>query len=86
MTKPKPTDKAGEKLDEGDTVELVYGGDYHIGKITDITEELGTELIHVAVIAKAPPGRVLKVDPKTPTTGGLSSPKQPDNSRRRSAD
>jgi hypothetical protein len=75
--KPQAFDKTGEELDVGDTVELVYGGDTHIAKIDDLVDEGGTILVLASVTAAVPHGGTRKVDPKT---------KQPDNSRRRSAD
>jgi hypothetical protein len=76
-TKPKAFDKTDQPLEEGDTVELVYGGDTHIAKVDKIYEDLGSIVIVATVPATVISRSVRKVDPKT---------KKPDNSRRRSAD
>jgi hypothetical protein len=74
---PDSLDSQGAPIKAGDTVQLVYGGDYHIATIDHVIQELGSVLVVAKVTAKVPTTWVHKVPDDTP---------QPDNARRRSAD
>lgn len=51
---PDPTDKTGSPVQLGDTVEINYGGDAHIGPVKAIEEEFGVLILHVQTVAKVP--------------------------------
>jgi hypothetical protein len=58
---PRAEDKQGHALQIGDTVELVYGGDRHEGRIEEIADAWGRPYVTVAVTAAVPASSVLRL-------------------------
>ena len=56
-----PEDKHGQPLTVGDTVEVPYGGDLHVGVIKHLAEEAGVLVAHVETVAVVPVSLARKV-------------------------
>lgn len=52
------TDKHGQPIEKGDTVEFVYGGDRHEVSVEKLTEEHGVPHVHASLATHVPAASV----------------------------